>query len=69
MDFCPFCQRFPGDDHLNDDLSKGTKDHINYCHKCGRLITNNPIQHGDFVLNLHGRHHQPRKRSSGPHFL
>ena len=59
MDFCPYCQRFPGDDHLNDDLSKGTKDHINYCLKCGRLITNNPIQHGDFVLNLHGRDYHP----------
>ena len=47
MDFCPYCQRVPGDDHLNDDLSKGTKDHINYCFACGRLITNNPIKHGD----------------------
>lgn len=69
MDFCPYCQRFPGDDHLNDDRSKGTKDHINYCLKCGRLITNNPIQHGDIVLDLHGRNYQPRKHSSGPHFL
>lgn len=50
MDFCPYCQRFPGDDHLNDDLSKGTKDHINFCTKCGRQITNNPIQHGDLAL-------------------
>lgn len=45
MDFCPYCQRFPGDDYVNDDLSKGTKDHINFCPVCGRLITNNPIQH------------------------
>ncbi len=45
MDFCPYCQKFPGDDHLNDDLSKGTKDHINFCLICGRQITNNPIKH------------------------
>ena len=49
MDFCPYCQRFPGDDYVNDDLSKGTKDHLNYCFACGRIITNNPIIH---VLNL-----------------
>jgi|GEM_PF-4330836 len=49
MDFCPYCQRFPGDDYVNDDLSKGTKDHLNYCFACGRIITNNPIIH---ILNL-----------------
>ncbi len=74
MDFCPYCQRFPGDDHVNDDLSKGTKDHINYCFACGRLITNNPIKHGDFVLNLyddplHDYHRQQELHSYGHHFL
>ena len=42
---CPTCQKFPGDNYVNDDFSKGTKDHLTMCPMCGRLITNWPVQH------------------------